>query len=262
MLELRTPGELDAMRAAGEVVAQVLAAVREAVAPGVRLRELDDVARDALRAAGAGAPFEHYRMLPSMPAYPAVICTSVNDVALHGIPTVRRLEEGDLLSVDAGASVDGWVGDSAISLTVGAPSAEDAALIATTERALQAGIAAAVAGARLGDVSAAIGAVGRSAGYGVNTDHGGHGVGRTMHEEPHVPNEGRPGRGVRLRPGLVVAIEPWFMAGGDDSYWIDEDGWSVRTGDGSRAAHVEHTVAVTEDGPRILTAAAVRSSVG
>ena len=261
MVELRTPGEVDAMRAAGRVVARVLAAVRAAVAPGVRLRELDEVARDVLAGAGAGAPFLHYQPHRPVPPYPGVICTSVNDVALHGVPTGRRLAEGDLLSIDAGASVDGWVGDAAISLTVGAGRPQDAALIATVERALAAGIAAAVPGGRLGDVSAAIGAVGRAAGCGIDPDHGGHGVGRRMHEEPHVPNEGRAGRGLRLRPGLVLAIEPWFMAGGDNSYRIDRDGWSVRTGDGSRAAHVEHTIAVTEEGPRILTAPAARPAM-
>jgi methionyl aminopeptidase len=256
MVELRTPGEIEAMRAAGAVVARMLAAVRAAVAPGVRLRDLDGVARDVLAAAGAGSPFLHYQPHRSMPPYPGVICTSVNDVALHGIPDGRRLAEGDLLSIDAGASLDGWVGDSAISVTVGTARPEDRALIATTERALAAGIAAAVPGGRLGDVSAAIGAVGRTGGCGINTDHGGHGVGRRMHEEPHVPNEGRAGRGLRLRPGLVIAIEPWFMAGGDDGYRTDDDGWSIRTADGSRAAHVEHTVAVTHAGPVVLTAAA------
>jgi methionyl aminopeptidase len=255
MLELRTRGEIDAMRAAGEVVARVLATVRAAVAPGVRLRALDEVARDVLADAGAGAPFLDYQPHPGVPPYPGVICTSVNDVALHGIPSDRRLADGDLLSIDAGASVDGWVGDSAISLTVGAGRPEDEVLIATAERALRAGIAAAVPGGRLGDVSAAVGAVGRAAGCGIDTAHGGHGVGRRMHEEPHVPNEGRAGRGLRLRPGLVIAIEPWFMAGGEDVSWIDDDGWSIRTRDGSRAAHVEHTVAITEQGPRILTAA-------
>ncbi|MGY1659935.1 type I methionyl aminopeptidase [Geodermatophilus sp. SYSU D00705] len=254
MVELRTPGEIEAMRAAGAVVARVLAAVCAAAAPGVRLRELDEVARQVLAEAGAGSPFLHYRPHRSMPPYPGVVCTSVNDVALHGIPTARRLADGDLLSVDAGATLDGWVGDSAVSLTVGAGRAEDEALIDTTERALAAGIAAAVPGGRLGDVSAATAAVGRAAGVGIDTTHGGHGVGRRMHEEPHVPNEGRAGRGLRLRPGLVIAIEPWFMAGGDDTSWTDDDGWSIRTADGSRAAHVEHTVAVTEDGPRVLTA--------
>ncbi|MGY1618945.1 type I methionyl aminopeptidase [Geodermatophilus sp. SYSU D00691] len=255
MVELRTPGEIDAMRAAGEVVARVLAAARAAVVPGVRLRELDDLARSVLADAGATSPFLGYQPHRSMPPYPGVICTSVNDVALHGIPSARRLAEGDLLSIDAGAVLDGWVGDSAISLTVGTGAPADLALIDTAERALAAGIAAAVPGGRLGDVSAAIAAEGRAAGVGIDPSHGGHGVGRRMHEEPHVPNEGRAGRGLRLRAGLVIAIEPWFMAGGDDTSWIDDDGWGVRTSDGSRAAHVEHTVAVTDDGPRVLTAA-------
>jgi methionyl aminopeptidase len=253
VVELRTPGEIDAMAAAGEVVARLLAATRAAAVPGVRLRDLDAIARDVLADAGAGAPFLDYQPHAGMPPYPGVICTSVDDVALHGIPTGRRLADGDLLSIDAGASVDGWVGDAAISLTVGTGRPEDDALIATAEKALAAGIAAAVPGGRLGDVSAAIGAVGRAAGCGINTTHGGHGVGRRMHEEPSVPNEGRAGRGLPLKAGLVIAIEPWFMAGGDDRCWIDDDGWSIRTGDGSRAAHVEHTVAITDDGPRALT---------
>ncbi|MGY1696005.1 type I methionyl aminopeptidase [Geodermatophilus sp. SYSU D00814] len=254
MVELRTPGEIDAMHAAGQVVAQVLTAVCRHAAAGVRLRDLDEVARDVLEQAGAGSPFLGYRPHRSMPPFPAVICTSVNDVALHGIPTDRRLVDGDLLSVDAGASLDGWVGDSAVTVPIGTVSPADAALVATTERALRSGIAAAVPGGRLGDVSAAVGAVGRAAGYGVDTEHGGHGVGRTMHEAPYVPNDGRAGRGLRLRAGLVVAIEPWFTAGGDDDHRVDGDGWSIRTVDGSRAAHAEHTVAVTDDGPRVLTA--------
>jgi methionyl aminopeptidase len=183
-----------------------------------------------------------------------VICTSVNDAALHGIPTRYRLEDGDLLSVDCGATLDGWTGDSAISFTVGQGRSDDERLIKTAYDALAAGIAAAVVDAKIGDISAAIGAVGRAGHYWINTDFGGHGVGHTMHEDPSVPNEGRPGRGLRLRPGLVIAIEPWFLAGGKDEYRVDEDGWTLRSGDGSRAAHVEHTVAVTEDGPLILTA--------
>ena len=253
MIELRTPGELDAMRAAGAVVAEMLAAVRAAAAPGVRLSQLDGVARDVLARAGAGSPFLGYQPLSTTPPFPGVVCLSVNDVALHGIPTPQPLEDGDLLSVDAGAILDGWVGDSAITFSVGTGTVADARLVDTAEEALRAGIAAAVVGGRLGDVSAAIGAVGRAGGCGINTDHGGHGVGRRMHEEPHVPNEGRAGRGVRLRAGLVIAIEPWFLAGGDDGYRVDADGWTLRSADGSRAAHVEHTVAVTDDGPRILT---------
>ena len=185
--------------------------------------------------------------------FPAAICTSVNDAALHGIPGRYRLAHGDLLSVDCGAVLDGWTADAAISFTIGQPGPADARLIATTSAALRAGIAAAVPGARIGDISAAIGAVGRAAGYGICTDFGGHGVGRAMHEDPHIPNEGSPRRGRRLVPGLVIAIEPWFLAGGKDIYEIDDDGWTIRSGDGSRAAHVEHTVAVTEDGPQVLT---------
>ncbi len=255
MIELRTPGELEAMRAAGAVVADVLAAVRAAAAPGVRLTELDEVARGVLAGAGAGSPFLGYAPHATTPPFPGVVCLSVNDVALHGIPTIHELEDGDLLSVDAGATLDGWVGDSAITFPVGTTRPEDLALVATAERALAAGIAAAAVGNRVGDVSAAIGAVGRAGGCGINTDQGGHGVGRTMHEAPHVPNEGRPGRGLPLRAGLVIAIEPWFLAGGSD-YRVDADGWTLRSADGSRAAHVEHTVAVTDAGPRILTAPA------
>jgi methionyl aminopeptidase len=253
VIELRTPGELDAMRAAGAVVADMLTAVRAAAAPGVRLTQLDAIARDVLADAGATSPFLGYQPLATTPPFPGVVCLSVNDVALHGIPTPEPLDDGDLLSVDAGAVLDGWVGDAAITFSVGTVREEDARLVATTEAALQAGIAEAVVGNRVGDISAAISAVGRAGGCGINTDQGGHGVGRTMHEAPHVPNEGRPGRGVPLRPGLVIAIEPWFLGGGVDDYTVDADGWTLRSADGSRAAHVEHTIAVTDDGPRILT---------
>jgi methionyl aminopeptidase len=217
------------------------------------LAELDELARGVLAEAGATSPFLGYQPGFAPIPFPAVICTSVNDAALHGIPGRYRLADGDLLSVDCGAVLDGWAGDAAISFTIGPPEPADARLIATAGQALRAGIAAAVPGGRIGDISAAIGAAGRAAGYGICTDFGGHGVGRAMHEDPHIPNEGRRGRGPRLVPGLVLAIEPWFLAGGRDSYEIDEDGWTIRSGDGSRAAHVEHTVAITADGPRILT---------
>jgi len=254
MVEIKTPGEIDAIHAAGRVVADVLAAARGYAAPGVTLADLDSAARDVLAKAGATSPFLHYKPDFAPVPYPAVICTSVNDVALHGIPGKYRLRAGDLLSVDAGATLDGWVADAAISFTVGDGAADgDADLIATTEAALRAGIAAAVPGGKIGDISAAIGAVGRAGGYGISTDLGGHGVGRSMHEDPHIPNRGKAGRGLRLAPGLVIAIEPWFMAGGTDDCYLDHDGWTIRTADGSRAAHAEHTVAVTADGPRILT---------
>jgi methionyl aminopeptidase len=253
VVEIKTPGEIEAIRAAGQIVAQVLAAVRARAAAGTRLAELDEVARCVLAQAGATSPFLGYQPSFAPVPFPAVICTSVNDAALHGIPGRYRLADGDLLSVDCGAVLDGWAADAAISFTIGPPRPADARLIATTGTALQAGIAAAVPGARIGDISAAISAAGRAARYGICTDFGGHGVGRAMHEDPHIPNEGTAGRGLRLQPGLVIAIEPWFLAGGSDSYHIDRDGWTIRSADGSRAAHIEHTIAVTADGPLILT---------
>jgi methionyl aminopeptidase len=253
MVEIKTASEIQAMRASGRVVAQILATVRGQARPGTRLTELDEAARTVLAEAGATSPFLGYRPSFAPVAYPAAICTSVNDAALHGIPDRYRLTDGDLLSVDCGAVLDGWAADAAVSFTVGVPRPVDERLIATTEAALRAGIAAAAPGARIGDISAAIGAAGRAGGYGICTDFGGHGVGRAMHEDPHIPNEGRAGRGRKLTPGLVIAIEPWFLAGGRDSYYIDDDGWTIRSGDGSRAAHAEHTVAITPDGPQILT---------
>jgi methionyl aminopeptidase len=255
VIELKTPGQIEAIRAAGKVVAQVLGTARAHATPGVTLKELDEAAREILRKAGAESPFLDYKPKFAPIPYPAVICTSVNDAALHGIPGAYRLQPGDLLSVDAGATLDGWVADAAISFTIGTGSADDARLIATCEAALTAGIAAAVPGGRLGDISAAIGAIGHEGGYGISTQLGGHGVGRTMHEDPHIPNDGKAKKGMRLAPGLVIAIEPWFMAGGDDECYADEDGWTIRTGDGSRAAHVEHTIAITAGGPVIMTVA-------
>ena len=255
MVELKSPAEVDAMRAAGRVVATALAAVRERAAVGVSLRELDGVAWDVLVAAGARSTFLGYQPRFAPVPFPAALCTSVNDAALHGIPTAYRLRDGDVLSIDFGAEVDGWAADAAETVIVGQAGPDDSRLVTTTRAALDAGIAAAQPGNRVGDVSAAIGAVARTAGYGVSTDFGGHGIGRRMHEEPSVPNDGRRGRGLPLRPGLVVAIEPWFLAGGRSGYRVDEDGWTLRSADGSRAAHQEHTVAVTADGPRVLTVA-------
>jgi methionyl aminopeptidase len=254
VVELKTDGEIEAMRAAGQVVAEALAVTSQRAAAGVTLAELDEAAREVLAKAGASSPFLGYQPGFASTPFPAVICTSVNDAALHGIPTGYRLADGDLLSIDCGAVLEGWAADAAVSLTVGDPDPEDQRLIEAARMALRAGIAAAVAGARIGDISAAIAVIGRGHDYGINTDYGGHGVGRSMHESPSVPNEGRAGRGMRLQSGLVIAIEPWFMAGGSDEYLTDRDGWTLRTGDGSRAAHVEHTVAITDDGPRVLTA--------
>jgi len=255
VITLKSPGEIALMREAGRLVARTLTAVREHAAVGVRLDELDTLAHDLITGAGARPSFLHYQPTGLPTPYPGTLCLSVNDAVVHGIPSRYALREGDLLSVDAGAHLAGWCGDSAISFVVGdSPDPSDLALIDTAEAALAAGIAAARPGARLGDVEAAIGAVARPAGYGLLAHYGGHGVGRDMHEGPSVANEGRPGRGLRLRPGLVLALEPMLIAGGGDEYTTDEDGWTLRTADGSRAAHVEHTVAVTADGPLVLTA--------
>jgi methionyl aminopeptidase len=241
------------MHEAGRFAASVLTATRDAAKVGVSLLDIDALAHRMIRDRGAESCYIDYH--PSFGGSPfgKVICTSVNDAALHGLPHNYRLQDGDLLTLDFAASVDGWVADSAVSFIVGTPNPDDLRLIATVEAALEAGIAAAQPGGRMGDVSAAIGAVARAAGFGVNLDFGGHSVGRTMHGDLHVPNDGRPGRGVPLRTGLVFAIEPWLMHGTDKIY-TDKDGWTLRSIDGSRAAHVEHTVAITDDGPLVLTA--------
>jgi methionyl aminopeptidase len=255
MIEVKAPEQVDAMRAAGRVVARALAAVREHAAVGVSLRELDRVAADVIRGDGAEPLFLDYHPSWAPTPFPGVICASVNDAVVHGIPTDRRLADGDLVSIDCGARLDGWSGDAATSFVVGEADPADTDLVDATEEALRAGIAAAVDGNRLGDISHAIAEVARARGYGLLADHGGHGIGREMHEDPFVPNEGRPGRGLRLRPGLVLALEPMLLAGGDSAYRKEADGWTLSTLDGSRAAHVEHTVAVTEHGPMLLTVA-------
>ncbi len=254
MIELKTSGELEAMREAGRIVAGALAAVGTVAEVGTELRELDEVAAGVIGDAGARPSFLHYHPHWAPSPFPRVVCTSVNDVIVHGIPDDYRLADGDLLSVDCGAHIDGWHADAAVSFIVGAARQEDETLMATAQQALDDGIAAARPGGRLGDISHAVGVVCRSAGYGIPGGMGGHGVGRAMHEAPEVPNDGRPGRGLPLRPGLVVAIEPMLLAGGRDSHEVAADGWAVRTDDGTRAAHVEHTVAITGDGPVVLTA--------
>jgi methionyl aminopeptidase len=253
MIELRTPEEIDRMAVAGEFVASVLEATAAASGVGVNLLELDRLAHSMIRKRKAESCYIDYH--PSFGASPfgKVLCTSVNDAALHGLPHDYRLRDGDVVSLDFAASVDGWVCDSALTLVVGTPRDEDLALIDTVERALEAGIAAAQPGGRMGDVSAAIGTVARADGFAVNLEFGGHSVGRTMHGDLHVPNDGKPARGFPLREGLVFAIEPWLMLGTSKIY-TDADGWTLRSADGSRAAHVEHTVAITADGPRVLTA--------
>lgn len=254
MVELKTDVSIDAMYEAGQVVARALTAAQKAADVGVSLLELDEVAHDVLREAGATSPFLGYRPTFAPTPFPAVLCVSVNDAIVHGIPTRYRLRDGDLVSIDFGAELGGWVGDSALSFVVGTPREADLRLIETAERALAAGIEAAVVGNRIGDIAHAIGTVCRAAGYGIPDGFGGHGIGRRMHEDPGVPNEGRPGRGMRLRHGMALAIEPMVIAGGIDTFHAAPDGWTLKTDDGSRAAHAEHTVAITDAGPRILTA--------
>lgn len=253
MIEIFTPAEVERFRPAGRFVAEVLSTLRDRVTVGTNLLEIDRIAAAMIAERGATSCYVDYH--PSFGASPfgKVICTSVNDAVLHGLPFDYALCDGDLLSLDFAVSIDGLVADSALSVIVGTPDPADAALIRTTEEALAAAIDAAQVGNRLGDISAAIGGVARSNGYRVNLQFGGHGVGRTMHEDPHVANDGRAGRGLHLEPGLVIAIEPWLMAGTDQIY-TDPDGWTLRSADGSRGAHSEHTIAVTPDGPLVLTA--------
>lgn len=244
---------MDAMYEAGQVVGRALTAVRSTADVGV---SSSNSTRWHTRYCGGGRLVAVPRLSPVLRAhpFPAVICASVNDAIVHGIPTAYRLRDGDLVSMDFGAELGGWVGDSAISFVVGEPRAADLRLVETAERALAAGIGAAVVGNRIGDIAHAIGTVCRAAGYGIPDGFGGHGIGRHMHEDPGVPNEGRPGRGMRLRHGMVLAIEPMLIGGGGDGYHAAPDGWTLRTDDGSRAAHAEHTVAITDAGPRVLTA--------
>ena len=253
MIELFNTTEIEKLEVAGAFVADVLTALRDAADVGVNLLELDALAEKMIAERDAVSCYVDYH--PSFGAMPfgKVLCTSVNDAVLHGLPHDYRLADGDLLSLDFACAVDGWVADSATSLVVGTPRLEDVALIEATERALDAAIGVALPGNRLGDISHAIGQVAHAAGLTVNLEFGGHGVGRTMHGDPHVPNNGRPGRGLVLQPGLVIAIEPWFLHT-TDRIWTDPDGWTIRSADGSRGAHSEHTVAITEDGPKVLTA--------
>ncbi len=253
MIELRTPTQIEEMRPAGRFVASVITALIDKADVGVNLLELDELAHQMIRDRGAESCYIDYH--PSFGASPfgKVLCTSVNEAVLHGLPHDYVLQDGDLLSVDFAASVDGWVSDSAYSLVVGTPRPEDLRLIDVADRALTAGIEQAVTGNRLGDISHAIGSVAREAGLRVNLQFGGHGVGRTMHGDPHVANDGRPGRGFKLKAGLVIAIEPWFLHTTDEIY-IDADGWTIKSQDGSRGAHMEHTIAITDDGPQVLTA--------
>ena len=252
MIELKSSGEIDRMAVTGQFVGELLAELSAAAAVGVNLMDLEHHARGRVKERGAESCYWDYAPSFGRGPFRNVLCLSVNDAVLHGLPHDYVLREGDLLSLDMAVGIDGWVADSAISVIVGAPDPEDLKLIEATEVALEAGIDAARPGGHLGDISAAIGAVARHYGYGVNLEFGGHGLGRTMHEGPHLPNDGRARRGMRLQPGLTIAIEPWFCRS-TDKIRFDEDGWTIRSADGSRTAHSEHTVAITEAGPRVLT---------
>ncbi|HVU92853.1 MAG TPA: type I methionyl aminopeptidase [Jatrophihabitans sp.] len=252
-IQLKSPEQIESMRAAGLVVARALAEMRAAVAPGVSTADLDGIARDVLRDAGATSSFLHYDI--GYGPYPAVICASVNDRVVHGIPSPgEKLADGDLISLDFGAIVDGWHGDAAITVAVGEVPPEVAALSAACEESLWAGLAAVRSGARLTDISHAVETSVRAAGrYGIVDGYGGHGIGSEMHMAPHILNYGRPGKGPRLVPGMALAIEPMITLGSRATQQL-ADGWTVSTVDGSRAAHWEHTVAILEDGPWVLTA--------
>ena len=252
MIEILDPVELPRARAAGALVADILGTLRERCAVGTNLLEVDAWAREMIRDAGAESCYVDYAPSFGRGPFGHHICTSVNDAVLHGLPHDSVLADGDLLSLDLAVSLRGVVADSAISFVVGSATTESTALIETTERALRAGIAAAGPGARVGDLSHAIGTVLRGAGYRVNTEFGGHGVGSTMHQDPHVANDGRPGRGYRLRPGLLLALEPWVMVDTDELV-TDDDGWTLRSATGCLTAHSEHTVLITADGAEVLT---------
>jgi methionyl aminopeptidase len=254
MVVLRSEAEIATIREAGRIVAGTLAAVAAAARPGVRPIELDDLAAGLIARAGAKPSFLGYHPAWAPVRYPAVLCLSVNDAIVHAIPDRRPLVDGDLLSIDLAVHLDGYCADAALTVPVGTVDEAAQRLSATASQALAAGIAAAVPGARIGDIGHAIRTVGRGAGYGMPAGLGGHGVGTAMHEPPSVPNTGDPGRGRLLREGLVIAIEPMLVEGGRDAYRVRADGWTMATADGSRAAHAEHTIAVTADGPLILTA--------
>jgi methionyl aminopeptidase len=252
-IERKSSTELDAMREAGRLVARTLAAVAGRVEPGVSTQELDELAEQTIRDGGGVPSFKGYH------GFPASICASVNEQIVHGIPSGGQvLADGDLISVDCGAIVDGWHGDSAVTLAVGAVSTADLALSAACKAAMEAGIAAARPGGRLSDISHAVETACEEAArrdgvpYGIIAEYGGHGIGRRMHMDPFLPNLGPPGRGPKLVDGAVLAIEPMLTAGGAETRVLDDD-WTVVTEDGSRAVHWEHTVAITDNGPWVLT---------
>lgn len=252
MIEILSPAEVDRARRTGALVGTILQTLRERITVGTNLLEVDGWTRTMIEDAGAVSCYVDYAPSFGRGPFGHHVCTAVNDAVLHGLPHDRELADGDLLTLDLAVTLDGIAADAAISFVVGRADPADTALIDATERALAAGIAAAGPGVRTGDVSHAIGEVLTATGYPVNTEFGGHGIGSTMHQDPHVANTGRPGRGYTLRPGLLLALEPWVMADTDELV-TDPDGWTLRSATGSRTAHTEHTVAITEDGVEVLT---------
>ncbi|MDR6176106.1 methionyl aminopeptidase [Nocardioides zeae] len=253
MIEILSPAKLEQARVSGALVGDILATLRARTTVGTNLLEIDAWARGLIEEAGATSCYVDYAPSFGRGPFGHHICTAVNDAVLHGRPHDRTLADGDLLTLDLAVLTGGVAADAAISFIVGEERpAESVALIEATERALAAAIAAARPGARVGDLSHAIGTVLRESGYRVNTEFGGHGIGSTMHQDPHVANTGRPGRGYRLRPGLLLALEPWVMADTDELV-TDADGWTLRSATGCRTAHTEHTVAITADGAEVLT---------
>lgn len=249
-VELKSARELEVMRQSGRINAEIRALLADAIRPGVTGTELDRLAKDAIARHGAEPTFVGYAPF-GKPPYPGAICFSVNEELVHGIPTDRVLQEGDIVSIDLGVTYGGYVSDAAFTAPVGQVSAEAQALMEATRSALWAGIEAAQAGNRLGDVSAAIGEKAEGK-YGIIRGYGGHGVGRKMHMEPHVPNFGTPGKGLKLLPGLVLALEPMFSLGDPETEETDDE-WTVVMSDGRLSAHFEETVAITENGPEVLT---------
>ncbi len=252
MIELKTPAEIERMHVAGRFVAEVLTEVGRIADVGVNLLDLERHVRGMIKRRGAESCYWDYAPSFGKGPFRNVICLSVNDAVLHGLPHDYTLRDGDVLTADIAVSIDGWAADSARTVIVGTAAEEDLRIIRATEEALEAAIEVARPGNRLGDISAAIWAVADGYGYPVNTEFGGHGIGRTMHEAPHVANKGRAGRGLTLRPGLTLALEPW-LARTTDKIIYDPDGWTIRSADGSRTAHSEHTVAITEDAALVLT---------
>jgi methionyl aminopeptidase len=251
VIKLKSRDEIERMRAASAVVAEVLAMLREHVRPGVPTAELDRVAEELTRRRGAVPAFKGYEVGGRV--FPASVCISINDEVVHGIPSAARvLHDGDIVGLDFGVSLEGYYGDAAATIPVGHVTPEAERLLATTQAALKAGIVAIRSGAHVADVSGAIQDVAEGAGYSLVREFVGHGIGRRLHEEPQVPNYRTGARGPKLKEGLVLAIEPMVNAGGPEVY-LKEDGWTAATRDGSLSAHFEHSVAVTADGPYILT---------